>query len=207
MILKAGGSPSFKGYRGFPNSTCISINEEVVHGIPNKRKFRPGDIISIDCGVQMDGYHGDMAYTIALEPVSEEVRSLIKVTKESLYLGIQQARVGNRVGNIGHAVNSHVQANGFSVVRNLSGHGIGRDLHEAPQVPNHSTPNQGILLQPGMTLAIEPMVNMGSWGIRESNDGWTIIAADRKPSCHFEHTILVTDGDPEILTTFDFIDK
>ncbi len=206
FIRANGAEPAFKGYRGFPNSCCISVNEEVVHGIPNKRKFRDGDIVSVDCGVKLDGFYGDSAYTFTVGKVSPAVQHLLHVTRESLYAGIAAAKAGNHVGDIGHTVQMMVEHARLYVVRQLAGHGVGKELHEAPEVPNYGEAGSGVLLQPGMVLAIEPMVNMGTWLIREANDGWTIYAADRKPAAHFEHTILITEGGADILTSFEPIE-
>jgi len=201
LILERGAKPAFKGYRGFPCSLCASINEEVVHGIPNSsRRLRSGDIVSLDLGVRLNGYYGDAAITVPVGKISDEVRKLIKVTEESLYEGIKQARSGNRLSDISHAIQSYVEKNGFSVVRDFSGHGIGRHLHEEPSIPNFGSPHRGIRLQRGMVFAVEPMVNMGSFEVETLGNNWTVATRDRKPSAHFEHTIAVTDDEPEILT-------
>jgi methionyl aminopeptidase len=200
FIRGQGGRPSFKGYRGFPASICSSVNEEVVHGIPGPRVLRQGDIIGIDVGVEMDGYHGDAAWTFAVGPVSAETTRLLDVTREALMKGIAQACVGNRVGDISHAIQSHVEAHGFSVVRSLVGHGIGREMHEEPQVPNYGLPGRGLKLMAGQVLAIEPMVNAGSAEVVTRDDGWTIASQDGTLSAHFEHTVAVDAEGPAILS-------
>ena len=190
----------FLGYKGFPGYTCISINEEVVHGTPRDRKVQYGDIVSLDLGVILDGWVGDTATTIAVGVVEPEASRLMEITEQSLYLAIDKARPGNRLSDISHAVESFVHAHGFSVVREFVGHGVGRTLHEEPQIPNFGPPGRGPKLKPGMTLAIEPMVNLGTSKVELLSDGWTVVTADRKPSAHFEHTVLITRDGPEILT-------
>lgn len=203
-IEEAGAVPSFLGYGGFPASACISINDEVIHGIPSKtRVIHAGDIVKVDVGAYIDGFHGDCAATIPCGEVSEEALRLIEVTRQSFYEGIKFARVGYRLSDLSSAVQAYVEANGFSVVRDFVGHGIGAKLHESPEVPNYGTPGHGIRLQPGMTLAIEPMVNLGSHGVRVLADGWTVKTRDGKLSAHYENTIVITDGEPEILTNID----
>jgi len=199
-IKRHGGIPAFKGYRGYPRSLCVSVNEEVVHGIPGKRKLKEGDIVSLDLGVLMDGYYGDAAITVPVGKVSELAKKLIKVTEEALYRGIEMARPGNRLSDISHAIQTHVEKAGFSVVREFVGHGIGKQLHEEPQVPNFGPPNRGPRLEPGMVLAIEPMVNTGTWEVRILPNGWTVVTADGGLSAHFEHTVAITDNGPEILS-------
>jgi len=199
-IVKAGATPAFKGYMGYPATICASINEVVVHGIPSARKLKDGDIIGIDMGAVVDGFYGDAATTIMIGEVAEEVQKLVRVTEECLLLGIEKAVVGNRISDISHAVQTHAEANGFSVVREFVGHGVGRKLHEEPQVPNFGEPGKGSLLKPGMTIAIEPMVNLGKSRTVVLGDGWTAVTIDRKPSAHFEHTIAVTEAGPLILT-------
>ena len=206
FIKSNGGKPSFKGYNGFPYSLCISVNESVVHGLPGDYILKEGDIISIDCGVILNGFHSDSAYTYPVGKISAEVAKLLKTTKESLYKGIAEAVSGNRVGDVGFAVQQHVEAEGYSVVRELVGHGIGKDLHEAPEIPNYGKRGKGLKLEEGMVIAIEPMVNLGKRAIVQEEDGWTIRTADRKPSAHFEHTVAVRKGKVDILTTFDFIE-
>jgi methionyl aminopeptidase len=206
FIKDNGGSPSFLGYNKFPASLCISINDVVVHGFPSKYELRDGDIISIDCGVKLNGFHSDSAYTYPVGEVSPAVRRLLTRTKESLYLGIEKAVEGNRVGDIGYAVQTYAEKFGYSVVRELVGHGVGQDLHEAPEVPNYGKRGQGPKLREGMILAIEPMINFGKKGVVQERDGWTIRTVDRKPSAHFEHTVAVRKGKAEILTTFEYIE-
>ncbi len=200
FIRKRGGLPAFKGYHGFPATICASINEEVVHGIPGNRRLKEGDIIGIDLGVVMDGFYGDAAKTYAVGKIDPGAKRLMEVTEASLYKGIAQAVAGNRLYDISHAVQTHVEAAGFSVVRDFVGHGIGRQLHEDPQVPNYGPAHQGPRLERGMALAIEPMVNEGTWRVKVQKDGWTVVTADGKRSAHFEHTIVITDDGPEILT-------
>ncbi len=205
-IRSQGGEPAFKGYGAdrnnlFPASLCTSINDEVVHGIPGMRKLQVGDLISIDVGVKKNEFFGDGAWTFEVGKVSEEKSRLMKVTEESLYAGISKARAGNHVHDISAAVQKHVEQAGFAVVRDLVGHGVGRDLHEEPAIPNYGQAGTGEVLKAGMTLAIEPMVNFGTYRVRVDRDGWTIRTADGTPSAHYEHTVLVTEHEPEILTT------
>lgn len=212
-IRDNGGIPSFKGFGGsgkvpsFPGSLCISVNEVVVHGLPGNYVLRDGDIISIDCGVKLNGYHSDSAYTYPVGEVRPEVMNLLTATKKSLYLGIEKAREGFRTGDIGYAVQSYVEKLGYSVVRELVGHGVGQSLHEGPEVPNYGSKGKGIALREGMVIAIEPMINLGKRSIVQESDGWTIRTADRKPSAHFEHTVLVRKTHAEILTTFEYIEE
>lgn len=205
FIRDNGGEPAFKGYRGYPATLCVSVNEVVVHGIPNNVPLKEGDVVSIDCGVKKNGYYGDHAYTFTIEPVTPEVKKLVRVTYECLMLGIQQAVAGNRIGDISFAIQYHAEKNGFSVVRNLVGHGVGKNLHEEPEVPNFGRQGNGKLIKNGMVLAIEPMINMGKYKVAQLRDGWTIITLDRKPSAHFEHNVAIVDGKPQILSTFDYI--
>jgi methionyl aminopeptidase len=207
FIRSHGGVPGFLGYGGFPNTLCISINDEVVHGIPSTRRVEEGDVVSVDCGALKNGFHGDSAYTFAVEGVDEETKNLLRVTKECLYRGIEQAMAGMRVGDIGHAVQQHAEANGFSVVRELVGHGVGRELHEDPQVPNYGKPGQGPKLNVGMVIAIEPMINRGKRNVFQLHDGWTIKTRDHLPSAHFEHTVAIGKGGADILSTFEFIES
>ena len=200
IILSKGALPAFKGYRGFPASLCISINEEVVHGIPGQRKLKEGDLVSLDVGVNLDGYFGDGAITLPIGEVDEEARRLLEVTERALYLGIEKAEAGNRLFDISYAIQAWVERHGFSVVRDFVGHGIGRDLHEEPQIPNFGLPGSGPLLKKGMTLALEPMVNIGDWRTKVGDDNWTVLTADGSLSAHFEHTIAITDGEAEVLT-------
>ncbi|MGI6119683.1 MAG: type I methionyl aminopeptidase [Desulfosporosinus sp.] len=199
-IRAQGAIPAFKGYNGFPATLCTSINEQVVHGIPGLRYLESGDIISIDCGAVLDGYFGDSAVTLPIGEVTEELQKLLRVTEESLMLGIAQAKKGNRLYDISHAVQTHVEANGFSVVRDYVGHGIGRAMHEDPQIPNFGKPGRGPRLEVGMALAIEPMVNMGTYEVQILKDHWTVVTKDGRPSAHFEHTVAITENGPEILT-------
>ncbi|MGI6566679.1 MAG: type I methionyl aminopeptidase [Firmicutes bacterium] len=192
--------PAFKGYNGYPASICVSVNEEVVHGIPGARILRDGDIVSIDIGVVLDGFYGDMARTYPVGEISEEAKRLIAVTETALEKGIAAAVAGNRLSDIGHAVQSYVEAHGMSVVRDFVGHGIGRSMHEEPQIPNFGRPGYGPRLKPGMVLAIEPMVNVGGWEVIVLSDNWTVVTADRSLSAHFEDTVAVTEGGPLILT-------
>lgn len=202
VIRTNGATPSFKGYGGFPASACTSVNEQVVHGIPNKSVIlQDGDLISIDIGANYKGYHGDSAWTYAVGTVSDEVQQLMDVTKECLFKGLEQATAGNRLSDISHAVESYADQFGYGVVREFVGHGIGKQLHEDPQVPNFGQPGKGPKLRAGMTLAIEPMINMGVRQVRVLDDNWTAVTIDKKPSAHYEHTIVVTDGEPIILTT------
>lgn len=200
IIRQHGGTPSFKGYNGFPASICTSINEEVVHGIPGLRKLVAGDIISIDVGVDINGYHGDAAITLPVGKIDPQILKLIEVTRESLMAAIEQAVIGNRLSDISHAVETYVKQFGYSVVQDYVGHGIGRKLHEEPQVPNFGPPGRGPRLRAGMTLAIEPMVNMGTHEVKVLQDNWTVVTKDGLPSAHFEHTVAITPDGPEILT-------
>ena len=203
-VRNNGAAAAFKGYRGYPSSVCVSINEEVVHGIPSSnRRLKEGDIVSLDFGVLQDGYYGDAALTVPVGEVSDDVKRLLRVSRESLYLGIEQAKPNGRLGDISNAIQRHAEEAGYSVVRAFVGHGIGSDLHEAPQIPNFGPPGQGPELKPGMVLAIEPMVNMGSHEVRILEDQWTVVTADRSLSAHFEHTVAITDNGAEILTLLD----
>ncbi|GAB3747735.1 type I methionyl aminopeptidase [Spirosoma pomorum] len=206
FIKDNGGTPSFLGYNKFPASLCISVNEVVVHGFPSGYELKDGDIISIDCGVKLNGYHSDSAYTYPVGEINQSVRKLLARTKESLYIGLDKAIDGNRIGDIGYAIQTYTEKFGYSVVRELVGHGVGQDLHEAPEVPNYGKRGQGPKLREGMILAIEPMINFGKKGVVQERDGWTIRTVDRKPSAHFEHTVAVRKGKPEILTTFEYIE-
>lgn len=200
MVRDAGAEPAFKGYRGYPNTLCASVNEQVIHGIPSNRPLVEGDIISLDMGVKMDGFYGDSAITVPVGRVSEQARLLLRVTEESLEKGIEQVRLGGRVSDIGHAIQQHVEAHGFSVVREFVGHGIGASLHEEPQIANYGEPGRGPRLAEGMTLAIEPMVNVGRPGVKMLKDGWTAVTRDGSLSAHFEHTVAVTKDGPLVLT-------
>jgi len=199
-IRAQGAIPAFKGYGGFPGTLCTSVNDQVVHGIPGLRHLESGDIISIDCGAVIEGYFGDAALTLPIGEVSEDVLKLLRVTEESLMLGIAQAKLGNRLYDVSYAVQTHVEANGFSVVRDYVGHGIGRAMHEDPQIPNFGKSGRGPRLEVGMALAIEPMVNMGTYEVQTLKDHWTVVTKDSRLSAHFEHTIAITENGPEILT-------
>ena len=207
FIRDHGAVPSFKGYNGFPSSLCISVNEVVVHGFPSEYELKDGDIISVDCGVFHQGFHSDSAYTYPIGEVPPSVLALLSATKDSLYLGIEQAVFGNRVGDIGHTIQKFVEAKGYTVVRELVGHGLGRKLHEAPEVPNYGKKGSGPLLKQGMVIAIEPMINLGTRNIVQEKDGWTIRTADRKPSAHYEHTIAIFEDRTEVLTTHKYIEE
>lgn len=201
------GLPSFKGYNGFPAALCISLNDVVVHGFPSQYQLREGDVISIDCGVKLNGFHSDSAYTYPVGNISPELMNLLKRTKQSLYLGIEQATEGKRVGDIGYAIQSYVERFGYGVVRELVGHGVGRNLHESPEVPNYGKRGQGPKLREGIVIAIEPMITLGKRAVVQEKDGWTIRTTDRKPAAHFEHTVVVRKGKAEILTTFKYIEE
>lgn len=201
VIRDFGCIPSFLNYQGYPASVCVSVNDEVVHGIPNKNRIlKDGDIVSLDAGVIYKGYHSDAARTVAVGEVSTEWKRLMDVTKQSFFEGIKYAKPGYRIGDISGAIQDYAESFGYSLVRELVGHGVGRELHEDPQVPNFRTKRKGIRLEPGMTLAIEPMVNMGHYDVNWLDDGWTVVTADGSPSAHYENTILITDGEPELLT-------
>lgn len=201
LCLKRNAKPAFKGYRGFPGSLCVSVNEEVVHGIPSrKKKLKEGDIISIDFGTEYKGFYGDSAVTLSVGKISPDIKRLLRVTKESLNYGIEQVVAGNRIGDISEAIQKHVEEHGFSIVRQFVGHGIGSSLHEAPEIPNFFHGERTARLLPGMVLAIEPMVNMGTHKVKVLKDGWTVITNDRKPSAHFEHSVAVTEKGPIILS-------
>jgi methionyl aminopeptidase len=202
-IRSTGAVPTFKGYRGFPASLCTSINEEIVHGIPSDRKLREGDIIGIDCGATFHGYVGDAATTVIVGDVSPEVQQLVAAAEASLYRAIERARIGNRLHDISYAVQEYAEAQGYGIVRDYCGHGVGTKMHEDPQVPNYGKPGTGPKLRPGLVLAIEPMLNMGTHQVEVAADGWTVVTADGKPSAHFEHTIAVTENGPTILTRLD----
>lgn len=200
-ILSQGAKPNFKNYHGYPATACISINNEVIHGIPTaKRKISAGDIVSVDLGALFEGYHGDNAATFACGDISDEAQRLIDATRESLYEGIKMARAGNRIGDISYAIQSYVEARGYSVVRDFVGHGVGTSLHEAPEVPNFGTAGRGVRLMPGMTLAIEPMINIGRPDVKVMPDGWTVLTKDGSLSAHFEHTVAITSEGPQIMT-------
>jgi len=199
--------PAFKGYGGFPATLCISVNEVVVHGIPGDRLLKDGDLVSVDCGVVLNGFYGDSAYSFAVGEVTEDIRLLMERTKESLYLGIGAAKAGQRIGDIGYEIQTYVENFGYSVVRDLVGHGLGKNLHEKPEVPNYGKKGVGTMLQKGLVICIEPMINLGRKQVVQENDGWTIRTTDRKPSAHYEHAIAIMDGKTEILSSFDEIEK
>lgn len=208
FIRDHGGAPSFKNYNGsFPASLCISVNEVVVHGFPSNYEIREGDVVSIDCGVYYKGYHSDSAYTYPIEGADEKVLLLLERTYESLYRGIEQAKAGNRMGDISYAIQSYVERFGYGVVRELVGHGVGKKLHEDPEVPNFGKRGKGVKLVPGMVFAIEPMINMGTKNVVQERDGWTIRTADRKPSAHFEHMVAIMQHGTEVLTTHQYIEE
>jgi methionyl aminopeptidase len=202
-IEKLGGKPSFKGYRGFPANLCVSVNDEVVHGIPGERILRDGDIVSLDLGVVFNGFQGDGAVTIGVGEISPQARELIKTTEEVLNAGIAAARAGARLGDVSATIQGYAESRGYSVVREYSGHGIGREMHEEPQIPNFGVEGTGPVLEKGMTIALEPMVNIGDWRTRLGDDRWTVLTADGSLSAHFEHTIAITDGEAEVLTALE----
>ncbi len=206
-ILSQDAIPGFKGLYGCPSTLLISTNEQVVHGLPNDRPFENGDVVSVDCGAIYKGYYGDHAYTFEIGEVAPATKKLLQVTKECLYLGIEQAKVGNRIDDIGWAIQTHAENNGYGVVRDLVGHGLGKSLHEDPQVPNYGRRGRGKKILNGLTIAIEPMINMGTDEVKQLDDNWTIVTADGLPSAHFEHDIAVVNGEPVILSTFDYIEE
>ncbi len=206
-IRDNGGIPGFLGLYGFPNSLCISVNEVVVHGIPNDKPIREGDIVSVDCGVLMNGFYGDHAYTFLVGDVAPKTRELVRVTKESLYLGIQKVKTRNRIGDVSFAIQEHAEKHGYGVVRELTGHGLGRKMHEDPSVPNFGRKRRGKLMKSGLVIAIEPMINLGTKDVIQHKDGWTITTADNKPSAHFEHDVAIRNGLPDILSTFDYVEE
>ena len=199
--------PGFLGYSGFPGTLCISVNSEVVHGIPGDRVLEEGDVVSIDCGVLKNEFYGDSAFTFAVGEISDDLVMLLRTTKESLYKGLEKAIVGGRVGDIGHAIQNYVEQKGYSVVRELVGHGLGRNLHEGPEVPNYGKQGKGNKLQKGLVIAIEPMINMGKKEIIQKNDGWTIQTKDNQASAHFEHSLAIRNGEPDVLSTFKYIEE
>ncbi len=206
-ILDNQAKPGFKGYQGYPATLCTSVNSQVVHGIPSDYQLKEGDVVSVDCGVIKNRYYGDSAYTFAVGEIRDEVKTLLQITKESLFEGIKQAITGNRIGDIGHAVQHYCEQRGYSVVRELVGHGIGKNLHEEPEVPNYGRRGNGVKIQKGMVLCIEPMINLGKRHITQDKDGWTIHTADSKESAHFELTVVVDDEKADILSTFNFIEE
>jgi len=207
FIRDNGAVPGFLGYSGYPNTLCTSVNDQVVHGIPSNYVLKEGDIVSVDCGTYMDGFYGDTAYTFPVGEVSDDVMKLLKTTKESLLKGIENAVEGKRVGDIGNAVQMHAEDHGFSVVREMVGHGLGRNMHEAPEVPNYGKKGRGVILKEGLVICIEPMINMGSKYIKQDNDGWTIRTIDGRPSAHYELAVVVKKGKADVLSTFDYIEK
>jgi methionyl aminopeptidase len=207
FIRDHGAEPGFKGYNGFPATLCTSVNHHVVHGIPNEDPLQEGDIVSVDCGVLKEGYYGDSAYTFMVGDVKPEVRRLLQVTQECLEEAIEETIAGNRIGDIGWAVQEHAEASGYGVVRELVGHGVGSSLHEPPEVPNYGRPGNGVKLVAGMVLAIEPMINLGRKAVVQESDGWTIATADGLPSAHFEHDVVVREGKAEVLSTFKWIEE
>lgn len=207
FIRSHGAEPSFKGFNGYNHTLCISINEEIVHGIPGNREIQEKDVVSVDCGVFMNGFHGDSAFTFPVGEVDDDVMQLLKTTLESLKQGISKAVTGNRVGDISNAIQEYAESCGYGVVRELVGHGIGRKLHEKPEIPNYGKKGSGPALKEGMTIAIEPMINLGTRQVKQLNDGWTIITADKKPSAHYEHTIAVSSPEAEVLSSFKEIEK
>lgn len=207
FIRDNGAVPGFLGYEGFPNTLCVSVNEQVVHGIPSaKTVLKEGDVVSVDCGTLMKGFYGDSAYTFAVGEIDPDVRKLLDVTKEALYRGVAQVKIGNRIGDVSNAVQEHAEANGFSVVRELVGHGLGRNMHESPEVPNYGAKGRGPLMKEGMVICIEPMINMGSRYVVFERDGWTVRTRDKKPSAHFEFAVAVTRNGADVLSTFKFIE-
>ena len=206
-IRDNGGIPLFKGYNGFPNALCTSVNENVVHGIPGNFPLKDGDILSVDCGVKINGYCGDSAYTFEIGEVAPETKRLLQTTKEALYEGIGNAVEGKRIGDVSHSIQTYCENRGYSVVRELVGHGIGKNMHESPEVPNYGKKGYGPLLKEGMCIAIEPMINLGSKNVKFEKDGWTVHTKDRKPSAHFEHTVAIRPGKADILSTFEWIEE
>lgn len=205
FILDNGGKPAFLGMYGFPNTLCISPNSEVVHGIPNNKPLQEGDVLSVDCGVLMNGFYGDHAYSFEVGEVNEETKKLLKITKESLYKGIEQCIRGKRVGDISNAIQTYCEKHGYGVVRELVGHGLGKEMHEDPQVPNYGRKGSGKVLKDGIALAIEPMINLGTEKVKFHDDGWTVTTLDNKPSAHFEHDVAIINGKPVLLSTFKYI--
>jgi len=206
-IRDQGAVPGFLGLYGYPNTIITSVNEQVVHGLPTDRPLENGDIVGLDCGALKDGFYGDHAYTFAVGEIAEETKHLLLRTEQSLYLGIEQARAGNRIGDIGYAIQNYTESFGYGVVRELVGHGLGKKMHESPEVPNYGKRGQGPKIKEGMVIAIEPMINLGTRRVIQLNDGWTIVTADKKPSAHFEHDVAIVDGKPEILSTFRYIEE
>ncbi|MFY0607517.1 MAG: type I methionyl aminopeptidase [Cyclobacteriaceae bacterium] len=207
FIRDQGAEPGFLGLYDYPNTIITSVNEQVVHGLPTKRPLEEGDVVGLDCGALKNGFYGDHAYTFAVGEITDEVKQLLRVTKKSLELGIEQTVAGNRMGDIGHAIQTYTEGFGYGVVRELVGHGLGKKMHESPEVPNYGKRGRGSKIKEGLVLAIEPMINMGTRRVIQLNDGWTIVTADRMPSAHFEHNVAVVDGKPEVLSTFKYIEE
>lgn len=207
FIRDHGAIPAFLNYSGFPYSLCISVNDQIVHGFPSDYLMKEGDLVSVDCGVIYNDYYSDSAYTFAIGEVSKELKALMKVTKECLALGIEKAIAGMRTGDIGYAVQEHAEKHGYGVVKELVGHGVGKQLHEKPEVPNYGKRGSGTKLEEGMVIAIEPMINLGKAGVKFWDDGWTVSTIDGKPSCHYEHTVAIKKGKADVLSTFDFVDE
>ncbi len=207
FIRDHGATPGFLGLYDFPNTLCMSPNEQVVHGIPNKTPLKEGDIISVDCGALKNGFYGDHAFTFAVGEIDDDIKKLLKVTRESLYVGIRQFRAGNRVGDVGHAIQNYTEKHGYGVVRELVGHGLGREMHEDPEMPNYGRRGRGKKFAEGMVVAIEPMINLGTHRIKQYSDGWTIKTADKKASAHFEHDVAIINGKPQLLSTFAYINE
>jgi methionyl aminopeptidase len=207
FIRSHGAVPAFLGYNGYPKTLCTSVNEQVVHGIPSSYKLKEGDMLSIDCGVILEGYVGDSAYSFEVGEVSPKIKELLRVTKESLFIGVQEAVSGNRIGDIGFAIQNHCEQHGYSVVREMVGHGLGKNLHEEPEVPNYGRKGTGVKLNKGLVICIEPMINMGKRQIVQENDGWTIRTADKLPSAHFELAVAVGDKEVDILSSFSYLEE
>lgn len=207
FIRDHGAIPGFLGLYDFPNTLCTSVNEQVVHGIPTDRPLEEGDVISVDCGVIKNGFYGDQAFTFPVGDISPDVLKLLKITRESLTLGIEKAKTGNRIGDISFAIQHHTEKHGYGVVRELVGHGLGREMHEPPEVPNYGKRGKGPVIREGLVIAIEPMINMGTKKVKQLSDGWTIVTLDGRPSAHYEHTVAIVDGKADVLTTFEYIDK
>lgn len=207
FIRDNGATPTFLGYNGFPNTLCVSVNDVVVHGIPSNYALKEGDVVSVDCGAEVNGFHGDSCYTFCVGEVSEDVKALLRTTKESLYKGIEKAVDGMRLGDVSFAIQSHCEERGYSVVREMVGHGIGRAMHEEPEVPNYGRRGNGLKLKSGMVIAIEPMINMGKRNIRIDRDGWTARTVDGMPAAHFEHTVAIRKGQADILSSFEYIEQ
>jgi methionyl aminopeptidase len=207
FIRSQGAVPSFLGYAGFPNSICTSVNDQAAHGIPSKYVLKEGDVVSVDCGAEINGFHGDSCYTFCVGEVSEEVKKLLRTTKEALLLGISKAKVGNRLGDVEHSIQEYCESNGYSVVRELTGHGIGRMMHEEPLVRNYGRARRGLPFREGLVIAIEPIINMGKKGVYLEKDGWTVRTSDGLPSAHYEHTVAIGSDSPDILSSFEYVEQ